>query len=131
MSSRLAAIVNLKNLFRMGALITIVFALAAAASALSGAHTQTISVTITNNSALEIRHVFLSPTDQDNWGPDQLDGATISSGSSYTLNSVSCDGAGVKVITEDQNGCFLTHTASCEGNDSWTITNATPPDCGN
>lgn len=131
MSSRLAAIVNLKNLFRLGALVIMVFALAAAASALSGAKTATISVTIVNNSALEIRHIFLSPADQDNWGPDQLDGTTISAGSSYTLSNVSCDGAGVKVIGEDQNGCFVTHTSSCDGNDSWTIANNTPPDCGN
>jgi hypothetical protein len=131
MSSRLAAMVNWKNLFRLGALISTVFALAAAASPLSGARPATISVTIVNNSSLEIRHIFLSPADQDSWGPDQLDGATVSAGSSYTLDNVSCDGAGVKVIIEDKNGCFLTHTSSCAGNDSWTITNTTPPDCGN
>lgn len=129
--SSLAAIINSKNLLRLMAFTITVFALAAAASAISRAQRQTISVAITNNSSLEIRHIFLSPTDEDNWGPDQLGGATISSGGSYTLNGVSCDGAGVKVITEDQNGCFLTHTSSCEGNDSWTITNSDTPNCGN
>lgn len=131
MSSRLAAIINSKNLFRPVAFIATVFALAAACAVLSSAQTQTISVTIVNNSALEIRHVYLSPPDEDNWGPDQLGGAAISSGGSYTLSSLSCDGSGVKVIGEDQNGCFLTYAASCAGNAIWTITSDTPADCGN
>ena len=130
MSSRLVAMINSKNPLRFVALIITVFALAAA-SALSAAQTQTISVTVANNSASEIHHVYLSPPDQDNWGPDQLGGAIIQSGGSYTLSNVSCNGSGVKVIGEDQNGCFLYYTASCAGNATWTITSDTPADCGN
>lgn len=87
------------------------------------------SITIVNNSGRDIRHVYFSPPDSDNWGPDQLNNSIIGSGQSLTL-SVSCDTATTKVITEDQNGCFLYNTASCSENSSWTITNAAVPDCG-
>lgn len=97
---------------------------------LSGAQTQTTTITIANNSSLEIRHVYLSPVNQDNWGPDQLDGTAINSGGSFTLNNISCDGASIKVISEDQNGCFLYNVVSCTNNAGWTITNEATPDCG-
>ncbi|OLE55153.1 MAG: hypothetical protein AUG51_04665 [Acidobacteria bacterium 13_1_20CM_3_53_8] len=123
--------VNSKNIFRFVAFIAIVFTLLAA-PLLSGAQTQAISITVVNNSGRAIHHLYLAAAGQNNWGPDQLNGATISSGGgSYTLSNVSCGGAGVKVIGEDQNGCFVTHTSSCAGNDSWTITDDVAPDCGN
>ena len=123
--------VNSKNIFRFVAFIAIVFTLLAA-PLLSGAQTQAISITVVNNSGRAIHHLYLAAADQNSWGPDQLNGATISSGGgSYTLSNVSCGGASVKVIGEDQNGCFVTHTSSCAGNDSWTITDDVAPDCGN
>lgn len=89
------------------------------------------SITVTNNSAVEIHHIYLSPPDTDDWGPDQLNGVNIAAGASYTLSNISCSGAGVKVIAEDQNGCFLTYTISCSSNDTWTITDSSARDCGN
>ena len=95
----------------------------------SGAQPQT-SVTITNNSSREIRHVYLAPAGTDDWGPDQLSGAIAGGGGSVTLSDVSCDGNGVKVIAEDQNGCFSYYTASCSSSTTWTITDSTAADCG-
>jgi hypothetical protein len=92
---------------------------------------QSSSITIVNNSQQSIHHLYLSPVDKNEWGPDQLGGATINSGSSYTLNDVSCSGPSIKVISEDQNGCFLSYVASCAGNSVWTINNDATPDCGN
>jgi hypothetical protein len=37
----------------------------------------------------------------------------------------------VKVVSEDQNGCFLYQTLDATGNASWTITSNAVPDCGN
>jgi hypothetical protein len=90
------------------------------------------SITITNNSSnLEIRHVYLSHPDKDDWSGDQLGETPIASGKSTTLNNVSCDQAEIKVIAEDQNGCFLYQIVACGGNATWTITNGATPDCGN
>lgn len=87
------------------------------------------SVTIVNNSNLQFKHAYFSPVDGNNWGSDQLNGSTIGPGISRTLSS-SCDSSSIKVILEDQNGCFLYKTVSCSDNTTWTVTNDSTPDCG-
>jgi hypothetical protein len=99
---------------------------------LSRAYAPATAITIVNNSNHEIRHVFLAAPDQNNWGPDQLGSSVISAnGGSVTLGSVSCGGATIKVIAEDQDGCFAYQVVSCSESASWTITNETARDCGN
>lgn len=99
---------------------------------LSAAHAPATSVTIVNNSSREIRRVYLSPPDQNNWGPDQLGSSVIAAGGgSVTLSDVACSGAGVRVITEDHEGCFLSRVVACSEATTWTITNEAIPDCGN
>ena len=99
---------------------------------LSSAHAPATAITIVNNSGREIRHVFLSPPDQNNWGPDQLVNSVISAnGGSFTISNVSCGGPTIKVIAEDQDGCFIYQVVSCSENATWTITNDTARDCGN
>src|ERR1044072_3337637 len=99
---------------------------------LSNARVTSTSITITNNSGREIRHVYLSAPDQNNWGSDQLVGSVISpSGGSFTISDVSCGGSTIKVIAEDQEGCFSYQVVSCSEGATWTITNDTSRDCGN
>jgi hypothetical protein len=99
---------------------------------LSSAYVPSMSITIVNNSSREIRHVYLSPPDQNNWGSDQLVNSVIpANGGSFTISNVSCSGSGIKVITEDQNGCFLYQVVTCSDSATWTITNDATPDCGN
>jgi hypothetical protein len=99
---------------------------------LSSARTTTsTSITIVNNSNWEIGHVYLSPPDSDTWGPDQLTDVTIGAGVSRTLSDVACDQSTIKVITEDQDGCFLNKVLSCGGSATWTITSDASPNCGN
>jgi hypothetical protein len=88
-------------------------------------------ITVVNNSALEIRHIYLSPPDSDNWGPDQLNDSTIGTGGSFALNDVSCAQGSITVIAEDQNGCFFYNTTACTADATWTISNSATPDCGN
>ena len=90
----------------------------------------TISITINNNSQREIRHLYLAPGDPNNWGPDQLGESRIYPGGTFTLNNVSCNAASIRVIAEDQNGCFLYNNVSCSDNATWTITDSATPDCG-
>lgn len=88
-------------------------------------------ITIVNNTTREIRHVYLSAPDQNNWGPDQLVQSVIApNGGSFTINDASCSGSTIKVIAEDQDGCFAYQVVSCAGA-TWTITNDTARDCGN
>ena len=86
-------------------------------------------ITVTNNSNRQIIYLYLSPVEQDNWGPDQLNNASLGNGQSVTLSNVSCSGSQIKVIGEDSDGCFVSAIVSC-GDGQWTITNETPADCG-
>lgn len=98
---------------------------------LSQAHAPTTAITIVNNSSREIRHVYFSAPDQDNWGSDQLGNSVIAANGGSVAVNASCDGASIKVIAEDQDGCFVYKVVSCSESVTWTITNNDSRDCGN
>ena|SRR5438093_769578 len=115
-----------RNLCRLMILCVALFTLAA----LTSARTPSTSVNIVNNSNKEVRNVYLSHVNLDDWGGNQLGDATILPGQSFTLDNVACDQQQVKVVAEDQDGCFLSTVVNCGGNVTWTITNDTARDCG-
>jgi hypothetical protein len=98
---------------------------------LSPAHADGNSINVTNSSNHDILHLYVSPPTSDRWSSDQLNDMTLSSGQSFTLSNVSCYEAGIKVIAEDVDGCFVSAVVSCTENASWSITNDLTPDCGN
>lgn len=94
-------------------------------------HAAESSVNIVNNStSREIVHVYLSHVDADDWSGNQLGDSTISPGHSSTVSNFTCDQQQIKVIGEDQDGCFLSTVVTCGENGTWTITNETARDCG-
>ena len=122
---------KLRGLF-WSVVILVALSSVAAVVAKRAGRTPSTSITISNNTSnLEIRHVYLSPPNNDNWSGDKLGETPIGPGTSTTLNNVSCDSAEIKVIGEDQNGCFLYQVVACGGNATWTISNGATPDCGN
>jgi hypothetical protein len=101
----------------------------AALTPLSTATAPSLTISVVNNSSWEIRHLYLSPVDNDNWGPDQLNQSSISSGTTRNLN-VSWDQSTVKLVAEDQDGCFMNTTVEAAGNPVWTITSGATRNCG-
>jgi hypothetical protein len=118
---------DMKNL-RISLLVLVAFI--CAGSLTSFASAPSVTITVTNNSSRDIRHLYLSPANNDNWGPDQLGNSAIGSGSSRQLN-VSWEEATVKLVAEDQDGCFLSTTVAASGESAWTIDNNTSRNCGN
>lgn len=112
-------------------IFTFVLGLTGTASFLTGAHAPSTSVTIVNNTGMEIRHLYLSSTSEENWGADQLDPTVISVGGTYNLSDVGCSASDIKVIAEDQDGCFFYKVVSCGESTTWTITSSSARDCGN
>lgn len=113
------------------ALLAISASLVARSSRISAVRTVTTSVNIVNNSGREIRNVYLSHVDAEDWSANQLgEGVTIAAGTSSSLNNLGCDQQQVKVIAEDQDGCFLSTVVNCGDSSTWTITNDTSRDCG-
>jgi hypothetical protein len=96
----------------------------ATAKSLSG------SITVTNNSSRTIVHLYVSHANGDDWSNDQLNGNSLTTGGSFTINNINWDEPTIKVIGEDQDGCFLTTVVSSNGNVTWTITNSTAANCG-
>jgi hypothetical protein len=117
-----------RSLYRLAILSLSLFALAALSSARTP---MTTSVNIVNNSSREIRNVYLSHINTDDWSGNQLsDGTVIAPGQSYNLNNVACDQQQVKVIGEDQDGCFVSTVVNCNESATWTVTNDSARDCG-
>jgi hypothetical protein len=110
-------------------ILSAVLVTAAALPLLSSAHSSN-SVNIVNNSSRNIRYVYLSHVNADDWTPNQLSGNGISPGQSSTISNYSCDQQQIKVIAEDADGCFLSAVITCGGGATWTITNETAADCG-
>src|SRR3954471_19672614 len=92
----------------------------------SSARARSASITIANNSGRSIIHVYLSHTDADDWGPNQLGDSTIASGQSYTISNVAWDAADIKVVAEDGNGCFSYGVVDGSGSTTWTLGTTTP-----
>src|SRR5260370_15213832 len=90
-----------------------------ALTALSSARTTTTSVNIVNNSNREIRNVYLSHVNADDWSSNQLGNATVPAGQSFNLDNVACEQQQVKLIAEDQDGCFASTVVSCGSSATW------------
>lgn len=115
-------------IFRWSLLTAALCMIAVAAPWLASSQPAVSSITVVNNSGLTIRHLYLSPPDQNNWSSDQLNDSTIGPGGSLTLSNVSCEGS-IRVIGEDQDGCFLSAVVSCSGDATWTIPANATRDC--
>lgn len=129
MRNLLHALVSSKTRFRF-LMLAAVFGLLSTLTPLSGATASTLTITVVNNSGWEIRNLYLSPADNDNWGSDQLNESSIAAGATRTLN-VSWDGSTVKLVAEDQDGCFMETTVAASGNPVWTIASDATRNCGN
>jgi|SRR5215831_18556155 len=106
------------------AVISLIFVLAPLSRASAGA----VTINVVNNSQKEIRNLYLASANSDNWGDDQLS-EPIAAGANRSINADWSE-ATVKVVAEDEDGCFLTTTLDASGTPSWTITGDTPRDCG-
>src|SRR2546428_14109042 len=95
-----------RNLGRLIILCAAIFALATFSSARMVTTSVSTSITIVNSSSKEIRNVYLSHVNLDDWGANQLGDAKILPSQSFTLSNIACDQQQVKVIGEDQDGCF-------------------------
>lgn len=122
---------RLRRLLILSATLCALAALPFLSSARSTTANPATSVNIVNNSSSrQIRMVYLSHVNADDWTGNQLSDTTIDPGQSYMMGNVACDQQQVKVIGEDQDGCFVSTVVSCGASATWTITNDTAADCG-
>ena len=81
------------------------------------------SLKLVNKSDWEIHHIYVSSAADGEWGPDQLEDETLSSGGSLTLTGIGCDLYDIKVVDEEGTECIIAAADLCENNSYWLITN--------
>lgn len=81
------------------------------------------TVTVINKSDWQLDEFYLSSSEDDEWGPDQLGEEVIGPGESFKLKSIPCDTYDVMLVDEDGDECVVEAVDICGGKESWTITN--------
>jgi hypothetical protein len=89
-----------------------------------------IDITVVNSGVRAVSGLYLAATAQSAWGSDLLNGDFLDQSQTATVRGVSCNAASMVIVAEDVGGCFSYKSVACTGNAIWTITNATPRDCG-
>ncbi len=87
------------------------------------------TVKIINQSKWEIHHIFLSASDDDSWGPDQLEDEILAKGDSLTLTNIFCDLYDIKVVDEDGDECVIEEVDLCGDESYWKITDKALLEC--
>jgi hypothetical protein len=87
------------------------------------------TVKIENGSRWEIHHVFLSPSDEQSWGEDQLEDEILAPGEVLTLTGIDCDLYDVKIVDQEGDACILEEVDLCEGQSVWKITDEDLLEC--
>jgi hypothetical protein len=103
-------------------LVLTLLAMLVAASA-AEARKSDSEVEFINRSSWDIYELYISASDEDEWGPDQLEDGILESGGSFLLHSIPCDDYDVLLIDEDGDECVLEEVDLCGDSEQWVITN--------
>ena len=87
------------------------------------------TVKIINQSKWEIHHVFLSSSEDDSWGEDQLEDEILTKGDVLTITNIPCDLYDVKVVDEDGDECVIEEVDLCGDESYWKITDKDLLEC--
>ncbi len=74
---------------------------------------QGTSATLVNGSEFDLYEIYLSPSQQSRWGPDQLGEYVLESGMSFTLSGMRCGDYDVKLVDEDGDECVVHEQYLC------------------
>lgn len=104
-------------MLRITALAFALTAFAAPAFAASEAQ-----VVIQNNSSWAIHNLYISSTDTQEWGPDQLGDKVIETeGGTFTLTDIPCGAYDVQLVDEDGDACIVSDVGLCAAKGNWVI----------
>ena len=82
------------------------------------------SVEITNQTNWDIHHLYMSPVNERNWGPDQLGTRVLTkNGGQFTLTDIPCANYDIRVVDQDGDECIIEDVELCRGGYEWRITN--------
>ena len=87
------------------------------------------TVKIINQSKWEIHHIFLSSSEDEEWGPDQLEDDILAKGDSLTLTDIECNDYDIRVVDEDGDECVIEQVDLCGDHSYWKITDKDLLEC--
>src|SRR3982750_1891905 len=79
------------------------------------------ALAVTNSSKYDIHRLYLSSSEDRNWGPDQLGDYILKSGQKYTVTDIVPGEYDVKFVDEDGDECVLKNIQIFR-NTSWELT---------
>jgi uncharacterized protein (DUF2141 family) len=106
--------------------LAIVTALVSCIPAPATAQGSRYSLTLVNRTGYAIEQIYISPSDTNDWGSDQLGRRILVSGSSFTFTNIRPGEYDIKFVDEDGDTCKLSHqnvfnNLSWELSQSWLL----------
>lgn len=95
----------------------------------SGAAAKTATASLVNNTSFDIYQIFLSPSHESYWGPDQLGDEVLEPGYEFTLSGIPCGSYDLKLVDEDGDGCVIEGDYLCGDAGQWILTDEELLDC--
>lgn len=83
---------------------------------------------ITNNSRYDIYHLYVSSSENERWGPDQLDDDVMTNKGSFTITDITPGEYDIMFVDEDGDKCTLEDIGIFK-NTNWSLTTAWLTNC--
>jgi hypothetical protein len=122
MKNRMFGSTGMKSVVRRSISTALVLA-ALAMPNIASAQGSRYSLTLSNTSGYAIENLYLSPSDSNDWGTDQLGDNTIEDGRRFILTSIRPGEYDIKFVDEDGDVCVLNHKNIFQ-NLSWQLSNS-------
>jgi hypothetical protein len=91
-----------------------------------------LELQVINKSKTSIHHLYLSPSSQKSWGPDQFgtgQNDVVAPGATFTLHGIEAGSYDVKIATEDGTECEVDDADFSESKE-WVVTEHMLDKCG-
>jgi hypothetical protein len=80
------------------------------------------TITVQNKSAHDIHHLYLTPSDHDDWGTDQLGDHVIDARKgSFKITGIPCGTYDVRLVDQEGDECVVEEVDICAAKETWTI----------
>lgn len=77
---------------------------------------------VQNDSRWDIHRIYMSSSEEDNWGPDQLGRRILRSGTAHTITDIIPGEYDIRFVDEDGDKCDLRNIPIFK-NTNWVLTN--------
>ncbi|TAH19851.1 MAG: hypothetical protein EAZ08_07240 [Cytophagales bacterium] len=88
-------------------------------------------ISVVNESVWEIKAIYISQTDKEEWQENLLKDETLSAGGGAIIAKVTCGTYDIKIVDMDDHVCIIKKTNLCDNKNIITITDNSIANCLN